>query len=127
MAGKETRSDPPYVLFVEADAPLRADVGEALYANGFVPLLAADAADAAHVTAGASVPVLVVLDLDLLGEPAELLARLRADTRWETVPVIVTGSTAELPGQMQVDGLLPKPFELGRLVSLARQSVAHMQ
>jgi DNA-binding response OmpR family regulator len=116
--------DPPCVLLVEADQELRERVGEALHANGFVPLLAADAIDAVEQMTGASVPVLAILDLDLLGRPAELLAHFKADARWSCVPVIVPGSAADIPGQMQVDGLLPKPFEFGRLVSLARESVA---
>jgi len=116
--------DPPYVLLVEADQLLRESVGRALYASGFVPLLATDAADAVRYMAGASVPVLVILDLDSLGpEPAELLARFRADARWSRVPVVVTGSAAELPGDLQVDGVLPKPFDAERLVRLGRETI----
>jgi len=117
--------DPPYVLLVESDQPLRERLGKALYASGFVPLLATDAADAVRYLAGASAPVLVILDLDSLGpEPAGLLARFRADARWSRVPVVVTGSAAELPGDLQVDGVLPKPFDAERLVSLGRESIA---
>jgi DNA-binding response OmpR family regulator len=116
--------DPPYVLLVASERPLRERLGKALYAGGFVPLLATDAADAVRYMAGAGVPVLVILDLDLLGEPAELLARFRADARWSRVPVVVTGSAAELPGDLKVDGVLPKPFDAERLVSLGRESIA---
>jgi DNA-binding response OmpR family regulator len=117
-------TDPPYVLLVESEQPLRERLGKALYASGFVPLLATDAADAVRYMASASVPVLVILDLDLLGEPAELLARFSADARWSRVPVVVTGSAADLPGDLQVDGVLPKPFDAERLVSLGRESIA---
>lgn len=44
--------DPPYVLLVESDQALRERLGTALYASGFVPLLAADATDAVHYMAG---------------------------------------------------------------------------
>jgi DNA-binding response OmpR family regulator len=116
--------DPPYVLLVEADRLLRDSVGEVLHASGFVPLLATDAADALRYLAGASAPVLIILDLDSLAEPAEMLARLRADARWSRVPVVVTGSAAELPGALHVDGELPKPFDAERLVSLGRELIA---
>jgi DNA-binding response OmpR family regulator len=116
--------DPPYVLLVEADPLLRESLGEMLHASGFVPLLATDATDALRYLAGASAPVLIILDLDTLGKPADMLARLRADARWSRVPVVVTGSGAELPGDLQVDGVLPKPFDAERLVSLGRELIA---
>ncbi len=67
----------------------------------------------------------MILDLDCPGlDLAKLLARFRADARWSRVPVVVTGSSAELPGHLQVSGILPKPIDIDRLVSLARESVA---
>ncbi len=116
--------DPPYVLLVEADHMLCQRVGEALYASGFVPLLATDAADATRYMAGANAPALIILDLDALGEPAELLARFRTDARWSRIPVVITGAASELPGHLQVDGALPKPFDAERLVSLGQESIA---
>jgi DNA-binding response OmpR family regulator len=71
------------------------------------------------------VPVLVILDLDLLPEPGELLARLRADARWARVPVVVTGT--EPAGDLQVDGVLPKPLDAERLVNLGRESIARQR
>jgi DNA-binding response OmpR family regulator len=118
--------DPPYVLLIEADQVLAESVGEALYASGFVPLLATDAADAVRYMAGASVPVLIILDLDSVEEPA-MLARFKADARWAQIPVVVTGSAAELPGDLPVDAFLPKPFDTERLVSLARESIARLR
>jgi len=110
----------PYVLFVEGDRYLREQVGEALHDAGLAPLLATDAADAAGYMAGASTPVLVVLDLDTPGlDAARLLARFRADARWSRVPVVVTGSGAA--AGLQVDGVLPKPFLVEQLVGLARR------
>lgn len=118
--------DPPYVLLVEADQPLRERLGMALYASGFVPLFATGAADAIDYMAGASVPVLVVLDLDSLGsEPDELLWRFKGDARWSRVPVVVTG--AGLTGDLRVEGALPKPFDAERLVSLGREAIARLR
>lgn len=117
--------DPPYVLLVEADQLLAESLGEALHASGFVPLLATDAADAVRYLASASVPVLVILDLDSLGpEPDKLLRRFKVDGRWSRVPVVVTGSVAGLPGDLRVEGMLLKPFDPERLVSLGRESIA---
>jgi DNA-binding response OmpR family regulator len=116
--------DRAYVLLVEADHLLRESVGVALYANGFVPLLAADTADAICYMAGASAPVLIILDLDSVSEPAKLLARFRADARWSRVPVVVTSTALELARHLQVDGILPKPFDAERLVSLGRERIA---
>jgi hypothetical protein len=113
--------DPPYVLLVESDQLLRWRHGKALFANGFAPLLAADPV---RYTAGASVPVHVILDFDSLEEPAELLARFRADARWSRIPVVVTRTASELPGTLQVDRVLPKPFDAERLVSLGQESIA---
>jgi DNA-binding response OmpR family regulator len=116
--------DRAYVLLVEGDHVLRESVGEALYANGLVPLLATDANDAICYMAGASAPVLIILDLDSVGEPAKLLARFRGDARWSRVPVVVTSTALELPGHLEVDGILPKPFDAERLVSLGKESIA---
>jgi len=115
--------DPPYVLLVEADLLLAQSVGDALFDGGFVPLLATDATEALRYMAGTSAPVLVILDLDSVGEPADLLARFRADARWSRIPVVVTG-TAQLPGYLQVDGVLPKPFDAEKLVSFGREHIA---
>jgi len=116
--------EPPYVLLVEANELLHESVGKALYASGFVPLLATDAAGALRYMAGASAPVLVILDLDSVEDPAELLARFKADARWARIPVVVTGTPSELPGDLQVDGFLAKPFDAARLVSLGCESIA---
>lgn len=66
----------------------------------------------------------IVLALDSFPGPAELLARFRADARWARIPVVVTGSATELLGDLQVDGVLPKPFDAERLVNLGRESIA---
>ena len=117
--------DAPYVLLVEADQLLAESVGEALHASGFVPLLATDGADAVRHMAGTSAPVLIILDLDSVGEPAELLARFRADARWSRVPVVVTGTgdPAAPKQHLKVDGVLPKPFDAEKLVSFAREHI----
>ena len=115
--------DPPYVLLVEADLLLAESVGDALFDSGFVPLLATDATEALQYMAGTSAPVLIILDLDSVGDPAELLARFRADARWSRVPIVVTG-TAQLPGHVQVDGVMPKPFDAEKLVSFGREHIA---
>ncbi len=118
--------DPPYALLVEADQLLAESVGEALLASGFVPLLAANGTDAVNYMAGTSAPVLVILDLDTPGlDAAQLLARFKADKRWSRVPVVVTGS--ELPVDLQVDGVLPKPVDAERLVNLGRESIARLR
>ena len=116
-------ADPAYVLLLESDEVLFARVGQALYSAGFVPLLAADARDAFDYMAGASTPVLVIVDLDSPGlEPGDLLARFRADSRWAGVPVIVTGFS--IPGHLQADAVLPKPFDAQALADLGREKVA---
>jgi len=74
--------------------------------------------------AGASTPVLIILDLDSVEKPAERLARFKGDARWARIPVVVTGTPSELPGDLQVDVFLAKPFEAERLVSLGRESIA---
>jgi DNA-binding response OmpR family regulator len=119
-------ADPPYVLVVEDDAAIREALGQTLYDDGFVPLLASCGEEAVDFMNGASAPVLVVLDFGLPGMPsAELLARFKADANWASVPVLLISGNpkADIPGDMPVDEFLQKPFDVDALLRFAHGAV----
>ncbi len=119
------RQDPPYVVVVEDNAAIREAVGQALYGEGFVPLLASSGEEAMDFMGGASTPVLVVLDFGLPGLPSwELLAKFKAHARWAAVPVLLVSSApqGQIPEDMPVDAFLQKPFDMELLLRFARAS-----
>lgn len=119
-------ADPPYVLVVEDDEGIREALGQTLYEDGFVPLLASSGEEAVDFMNGASAPVLVVLDFGLPGMPSsELLARFKADVNWSCVPVLLISGNPkdDIPRDMPVDEFLQKPFDIGALLRFARGAV----
>ena len=76
-------------------------------------------------------PELVVLDVQMPGiDGIEIFQRLRADPATSTVPVIFFTANAHklrqrLPDFQQMNAdLLPKPFDLGKLLDLVEQKLA---
>jgi len=64
-------------------------------------------------------PALVVLSTRLTqGEPADVLAQIRAGKHGATVPVVLLGLTA---GDLEVDRLLPRPLDPDRLGSCIQE------
>lgn len=82
--------DPPYALVVDDDSDIRELLGEGLYRQGFVPLLASCGKEARDPMAGASAPAVIVLDYrlpDMLA--SELLEKFKADARWARARVLL--------------------------------------
>lgn len=120
--------DPPYVLVVDDDRSTRELLGDALYREGLVPLLASSGEEAMDMMGGASVPVLIVLELGLRGMRSwQLLAKLRSDERWAQTPAVVISSRpeAEVPGDMPVEAVLRKPIDMEQLLRVARKAMMH--
>jgi CheY-like chemotaxis protein len=120
-------ADPPYALVVEDNAAIREALGQTLYDDGFVPLLASSGEEAVDFMNGACAPALVVLDFALPGMPSsELLARFKADPRWARVPILLISATpqSDLPEGLPVDEFLQKPFDVGALLRFAHAAQA---
>ena len=104
------------ILIVEDDADFREALAEAMRDTGAEVVLAADGLDALDRLRGGPRPVAILLDLGLprLGGK-EFLDRLRADPRYEDLPVItMTGGV----GHLEDDGIvarLAKPMEIDDL------------
>jgi CheY-like chemotaxis protein len=115
--------DPCYVLVVDDNEAIREALGFALYRGGFVPLLASCGEDALGFMQGASVPVLIVLDVGLPGMPSSRLLRtIKGDARWARTPVVVISANPkeDVPADMVGDAFLQKPFEVDVLLRIAR-------
>jgi DNA-binding response OmpR family regulator len=115
------------VVVIEDEADLRNAVAEALTDEGY------DVASAANGAAGLQlvrdrVPQLAVLDLmmpELDGR--DVLRQCRADPRCASMKVLViTALRASHLEGLQVDAIVPKPFDLNELVDTV-QSLAPVQ
>jgi two-component system, chemotaxis family, sensor kinase CheA len=118
--------DPPYVLVVDDDRSTRELLGDALYREGLVPLLVSSGEEAMDMMRGASVPVLIVLELGLRGMRSwQLLAKLKADERWARTPAVLISSRpeADVPRDMPIEAFLRKPIDLDLLLRAARQAI----
>lgn len=118
--------DPPYVLVVDDDRSTRELVGDALYREGLVPLLVSSGEEAVDMMRGASVPVLIVLELGLRGMRSwQLLAKLKADERWARTPTLLISSRpeAQVPQDMPIAAFLRKPIDVELLLRVAREAI----
>ena len=108
------QQDREYALVVDRDFGIRQFLGEILYRDGLMPLLASSGAEAIELMAGAAAPVLVVLAFRLPDMPAaDLLARLRTDERWARARVLLlsTAPRSHLPDDLAFDGLVANPLD----------------
>jgi CheY-like chemotaxis protein len=108
----------PRVLIIEDDTDVRESLSEALTAAGLGVSLAVDGVDGLDKLEEAP-PAVILLDLRMprLGGE-EFLARLRADARWDAVPVITMTAGTERPDAEDVRAHLQKPFELDELTRI---------
>jgi CheY-like chemotaxis protein len=107
------------VLVVEDDPSLREIYAGALRGYGHDVRAAADGTAALNCLANGWVPCVVFLDLRMPGMDGwELSRRLRADTRWRDLSVVVVAAHFRIDqeaAQIGADGWLQKPFDLARL------------
>jgi DNA-binding response OmpR family regulator len=114
----------PTVLVVEDEPSLRLLCRLNLELEGFSVLEAATLSEARSRLESSSVDV-VLLDLHLGRELGQtLVAELAART--PRVPVALVTGTAELPSAEEsgADAVLPKPFQIDRLVATVRSLAA---
>jgi len=117
------------ILVVEEDAEIRADLAERLESAGLGVDVAADGADGIERLRSGAPPSVILLDLRrprLGGE--EFLRAMRADVRFEHIPVITMSAGADPRNGHDLISHLTKPFDFDDLlrivVSLAEASAA---
>ncbi len=108
------------VLVVEDDPELRTIYEEVLSDGGFAVTAARDGVDALEKLAAGVDPCVLVIDLRMPRMSGwELADRLRADERWDRVPLVVVAAyyrIAEEAERLGAQAWLQKPIDLGRLV-----------
>lgn len=108
---------PGVILIVQDDATVRGSLAEALERVGARVEVAALGQGAVAQLARGAVPAVIVLDERLARAGSERLLRdLRADARYEHVPVITLSGSSSAPGAEEGAGAteltaLPRAFE----------------
>ncbi len=107
------------VLIVEDDSELRRSLAAALESNGVRVVTAAGGIEALERLRAEPPPSVVVLDLRLPGLAGEeLLRSMRADRRFEDVPVITMTSGVDATPEHEVVAKLRKPFDVADLLEI---------
>ena len=107
----------PTVLVVEDEPDIRDAIAEALCAEGYAVLVAADGLDAMAQLRDGTATDVIVLDMMMpVMDGWEFLTAKQADPALVRIPVIVTSAAPQkLPSGAHV--LLGKPFDLERLLT----------
>ncbi len=116
---KGARAD---VLVVDNDADIRCALRNVLELQGYHVTLAANGREAWERLQSAPLPALILLDLMMpVMNGAELLERVRADTRLWSLPVVLITAFRSLAGPVTAEsqGFLAKPFDVEQLLELA--------
>ena len=118
------RSDGEYILIVEDDADLRSVEAEVLGAEGFEVRTAADGIEALEAIDASGTPALILLDLRMPRLNGwDLAARLRANDRLRSVPIVVVAAhlaIAEEAAAIGARAWLHKPVSIDHLLSVVR-------
>ena len=114
------------VLVVEDDPELRTIYQEVLSDGGFEVIAARDGVDALEILDGEWTPCVLLLDLRMPRMSGwELVARLRADDRWDHLPLIIVAAyyrIAEEAERLGAHAWLQKPIDIGRLVGIVEDA-----
>ena len=118
------------VLVVEDNEKNMKLFRDVLQATGYATLEATSGEEAVEL-ARASVPALVLMDVQLPGiDGVEALARLRADERTASIPVLALTAQAmsgdrERFLQAGFDGYLSKPVDIAELINVVKEHCDH--
>ena len=113
------------VLIIDDDEGIRTALAELLELSGYEVAVAADGEDALELLADGLEPKTIVLDLVMPRMDGwTFLSRLRADPKFQGVPVVVTSAVAS-EGPADADVYLQKPFDLNRLDHEVARLCAH--
>ncbi len=106
------------ILVVDDNDALRENLAETLEIEGYPVAVAGDGASALEKLSEDPPPGIVLLDLMMPGmSGAELLARIRAESRLRHVKVVVTsGVTGAAARVTDADAVLTKPFGVKELL-----------
>jgi CheY-like chemotaxis protein len=104
------------ILIVEDDEDVRTGLAEALQASGAEVVVAADGVDALERLRAGARPAVILLDLRLPRlAGAEFLAAIRADPRFEHLPVITMTAGHGATADQEVVAHLEKPVDVDDL------------
>lgn len=116
------------VLVVDDNQAIRENIGECLELEGYLCWLAPSADEALlRLEREMRTPCAVLLDLKMPGMPAASFVRaLKQQPRWSQVPIILTTAALEsdVPKDLAFDALLPRPFDVTRLLELVQATSA---
>jgi two-component system, chemotaxis family, chemotaxis protein CheY len=121
--------DGSHILVIEDDADVRAALATVLADAGLCVRLAADGRVGLEQLRSGARPSVIVLDLRMprLGG-LEFLREMRADPRFDQIPVITMSAGLEAPGAGDALAHLHKPFDvddlLGIVLSLTEATAA---
>lgn len=107
------------ILVIEDDADVRESLALAIERAGAHVVFARDGLDGLDRLRSGPPPSVILLDLRMprLGGE-EFLRELRADARYEHVPVITMTAGTDVVGEADVVGHLRKPFDLHDLLEM---------
>jgi CheY-like chemotaxis protein len=107
----------PRVLVVEDFAILGKTLKELLELEGFDAELAFNGKEALSVLENGERPDVILMDLKMpIMSGAELLERLKADQRFEKIPVVAISAASNRGGCMKADHFLKKPLDTEELI-----------
>ncbi len=107
------------ILIVEDDPEVRRSLAAALHPHGIRVVLAEDGVEALERLRTGPLPCVILLDLRLprlAGE--EVLSAMRADTRFEQIPVITMTAGVDGTPDHEVIARLHKPFDPADLLEI---------
>lgn len=112
---------PARILLVDDDMDVRRSLAELLEEEGYEVVCAGDGEQALRELAAPAAPHAILLDLTMpVMDGWTFRARQRRDPRLAAIPtIVISGSHAPDPSALDVlhaDAVLPKPFDLERLV-----------
>jgi CheY-like chemotaxis protein len=112
------------VLVVDDNEAIRENLGECLEMEGYLCWLAPSADEALRrLESESRAPDVVLLDLKMPGLSASSFVRaLKQQPRWSRIPVILSTAALEsdVPRDLTYDAVLPRPFDVARLLELVR-------
>jgi len=116
----------PKILVVDDERDPREMTVMALERFGYEVASAHDGGDALRYLESNPGIALIITDLRMPGvDGLQLISLIRASEEdWKTTPIIlISGTLFEATAEIEVNGMLPKPFRLGALREMVRELI----